>query len=205
MSQLLFFAILSYFLTGHCPIHSSRGCQWSCAQPSSALWTSTELKKIGNAYLGFIRDALRVSCFDLFLPYSCWLGSIQCSQSFSSEHTPTIWRIIPSFDFLMACWETMAIQSAYCDLKDTLEEGTKSLCKWHYQLYWPTQFTALQDLISWMTVFLQCILFPQSWPFLLWQKHLWHYTQPYVCMRFLGLVLISWLDIWVFVIMVCTM
>ena len=52
-------------------------------------------------------------------------------QSFSSDRAPTVWRIIPSFEYLIDCWGTMAGQRKYQGLKDALDEGIKSLHKWH--------------------------------------------------------------------------
>ena len=48
-------------------------------------------------------------------------------QTFSSERTPTIWRIIPSLEFLIKRWESMAIQPRYCDVKTAIDEGIQSL------------------------------------------------------------------------------
>ena len=67
--------------------------------------------------LGHIRDALQE-------PYNA-------QQTFSSKRAPTVWRIIPSFEFLIKRWETMAKKLEYHSLKDALEEGTKSLRKWY--------------------------------------------------------------------------
>jgi hypothetical protein len=44
---------------------------------------------------------------------------------------PTVWQIVPSFEFLIKCWETMAKQPEYQGLKGALDEGVKSLCKWY--------------------------------------------------------------------------
>ena len=51
-------------------------------------------------------------------------------QTFSSEHAPTIWRIIPSFEFLIVRWNSMAGNSQHQGLKQALVEGVKSLQKW---------------------------------------------------------------------------
>jgi hypothetical protein len=67
--------------------------------------------------LGFIRDVLREPS--------------NAQQTFSSEDAPTVWRIIPCFEFLITRWETMAKKSEYHSLKGALEEGTKSLHKWY--------------------------------------------------------------------------
>ena len=52
-------------------------------------------------------------------------------QTFLKESAPTIWHIIPTFEFLLQCWETMAAHSQHRKLKSALNEGVKSLCKWH--------------------------------------------------------------------------
>ena len=51
-------------------------------------------------------------------------------QTFSKESAPTIWRIIPTFKFLLQRWETMAAHSQHRELKSALNEGAKSLRKW---------------------------------------------------------------------------
>jgi hypothetical protein len=50
---------------------------------------------------------------------------------FSSEHTPMVWHIIPSFEFLIKHWGTMANESQHQGLKQALNEGVKSLHKWY--------------------------------------------------------------------------
>jgi len=42
-----------------------------------------------------------------------------------------VWRIIPSFEFLMKRWETMAKHSDQDELKEALENGLESLHKWY--------------------------------------------------------------------------
>jgi len=42
-----------------------------------------------------------------------------------------VWRIIPSFEFLIKRWETMATRSQYQGLKEALDGGIKSLYKWY--------------------------------------------------------------------------
>lgn len=44
---------------------------------------------------------------------------------------PTVWRIIPSFEFLIKRWETMAGQQQYQGLRDALNDGVKNLRKWY--------------------------------------------------------------------------
>ncbi|KAF8267382.1 hypothetical protein EI94DRAFT_1801722 [Lactarius quietus] len=68
-------------------------------------------------YLSLIRDALRE-------PFNA-------QQTFSSKRTPTVWHIIPSFEFLIKHWDSMACEPKYQGLKDTLNEGTKNLHKWY--------------------------------------------------------------------------
>jgi hypothetical protein len=67
--------------------------------------------------LEHIRDALREP------------SNVQ--QTFSSVRAPTVWRIIPSFEFLIARWDTMAGKSQHQVLKHALNEGVKSLQKWY--------------------------------------------------------------------------
>ncbi|KAJ6592120.1 hypothetical protein DFH09DRAFT_1073190 [Mycena vulgaris] len=55
------------------------------------------------------------------------------TQSFSSERTPTVWRIIPTLDFLIKRWETMSTHPKFAELKETLLEGVKSLRKWFHR------------------------------------------------------------------------
>jgi hypothetical protein len=45
--------------------------------------------------------------------------------------TPTVWHVVPSFEFLIERWETMSTNSQYVGLKDALENSIKSLHKWH--------------------------------------------------------------------------
>jgi hypothetical protein len=52
-------------------------------------------------------------------------------QTFSSERTPTVWRIIPSLEFLIKRWESMIGQSRYRDVKKAITEGIQSLKKWY--------------------------------------------------------------------------
>jgi hypothetical protein len=44
---------------------------------------------------------------------------------------PTVWHVVPSFEFLIECWETMSTNLQYVGLKDALKNGIKSLHKWH--------------------------------------------------------------------------
>ncbi|KAJ7815702.1 hypothetical protein B0H14DRAFT_3745409 [Mycena olivaceomarginata] len=55
------------------------------------------------------------------------------TQSFSFERTPTVFRIIPTFEFLIKRWETMALQPQYLEIRDALAEGVKSLQKWYHR------------------------------------------------------------------------
>ena len=52
-------------------------------------------------------------------------------QTFSSERAPTVWRIVPSFEFLIKRWDTMASNTQHQGLKHALNEGVKSLQKWY--------------------------------------------------------------------------
>lgn len=47
-------------------------------------------------------------------------------QTFSNERSPTVWRIIPSLEFLIKRWETMAGQPRYRDLRDAIAEGVQN-------------------------------------------------------------------------------
>ncbi|KAF7372957.1 hypothetical protein MSAN_00502900 [Mycena sanguinolenta] len=55
------------------------------------------------------------------------------TQSFSSERTPTVWRIIPTLEFLIKRWETMSTQPKFAEIEDALKEGVKSLKKWFHR------------------------------------------------------------------------
>ena len=46
-------------------------------------------------------------------------------QTFSNERSPTIWRIIPSLEFLIKRWETMASQPRYRDVSEAITDITK--------------------------------------------------------------------------------
>ncbi|KAF8799820.1 hypothetical protein BYT27DRAFT_7217371 [Phlegmacium glaucopus] len=52
-------------------------------------------------------------------------------QTFSNEHAPTVWRIIPSLKFLIKQWETMVTQPQYREVKDAIMEGVISFQKWY--------------------------------------------------------------------------
>ncbi|KAF8143063.1 hypothetical protein K438DRAFT_1945978 [Mycena galopus ATCC 62051] len=54
------------------------------------------------------------------------------TQSFSSERTPTVLHIIPTLEFLIKHWETMAAHPKFVELKDALLEGVTSL-KWFHR------------------------------------------------------------------------
>ncbi|KAJ7075640.1 hypothetical protein B0H15DRAFT_791554 [Mycena belliarum] len=55
------------------------------------------------------------------------------TQSFSSERTPTVWRIIPTLEFLIQRWETMAAHPNYVEIKAALLAGVQSLKKWFHR------------------------------------------------------------------------
>ncbi|KAJ6608449.1 hypothetical protein B0H10DRAFT_1921095 [Mycena sp. CBHHK59/15] len=55
------------------------------------------------------------------------------TQTFSSERTPTVWRIIPTLEFLIKRWETMSTQPKFAEIEDALLEGVKSLKKWFHR------------------------------------------------------------------------
>jgi len=52
-------------------------------------------------------------------------------QTFSKERTPTVWRIIPSLEFLIKRWESMAEQPKFRDVKDAITNGVDNLKKWY--------------------------------------------------------------------------
>lgn len=55
-------------------------------------------------------------------------------QTFSSEHAPTVWRIIPSLEFLVKRWETMVDQPRFCEVKEAIKEGIISFKKWYQKV-----------------------------------------------------------------------
>ncbi|KAJ7130800.1 hypothetical protein C8R43DRAFT_662759 [Mycena crocata] len=55
------------------------------------------------------------------------------TQTFSSERTPTVWRIMPILEFLIKRWETMATEPKFREIKHALLEGVKSLKKWFHR------------------------------------------------------------------------
>jgi hypothetical protein len=55
-------------------------------------------------------------------------------QTFSSERTPTVWQIIPSFEFLIRRWDMMANHVQHQALNEALNEGVGSLQKWYDQV-----------------------------------------------------------------------
>jgi hypothetical protein len=55
-------------------------------------------------------------------------------QTFSSESSPTVWRIIPSLEFLIKRWDSMSTQSQYRDVQAPLREGIASLQKWYHRV-----------------------------------------------------------------------
>ncbi|KAJ7193211.1 ribonuclease H-like domain-containing protein, partial [Mycena pura] len=55
------------------------------------------------------------------------------TQTFSRERTPTVWRIIPTLEFLIKRWETMSTQPRYDEIKEALSAGVESLKKWFHR------------------------------------------------------------------------
>ena len=109
---------MPYFLTGHKSIVLLADA--SEAVPSLTqqhCYADFHLTPRDWDHLGHICDALRE-------PYNT-------QQTFLSKHAPTVWHIIPSFEFLIKRWETLAKKLEYHSLKGALEEGTKSLRKWY--------------------------------------------------------------------------
>ena len=52
-------------------------------------------------------------------------------QTFSNEQMPTVWRIIPSLEFLIKCWESMTEQPRYRNVKEAIIKGVQNLKKWY--------------------------------------------------------------------------
>ncbi|KAG6806576.1 hypothetical protein H0H92_010774, partial [Tricholoma furcatifolium] len=52
-------------------------------------------------------------------------------QTFSSERAPTVWRIIPSLEFLIKRWESMAAQPRFESVSDPIKNGIENLKKWY--------------------------------------------------------------------------
>jgi hypothetical protein len=52
-------------------------------------------------------------------------------QTFSKERNPTVWRIIPSLEFLIKRWQTMAQNSRYQNVREAIASGVKSYEKWY--------------------------------------------------------------------------
>lgn len=55
------------------------------------------------------------------------------TQTFSRERTPTVWRIIPTLEFLIKRWETMSTQPRYDEIKEALSDGVEGLKKWFHR------------------------------------------------------------------------
>jgi len=55
-------------------------------------------------------------------------------QTFSNEHSPTVWRIIPSLEFLVKRWETMASQPRFRDVREAITEGVQNFKKWYQKV-----------------------------------------------------------------------
>jgi hypothetical protein len=73
-------------------------------------------------------------CFPILVTSFTLIPSQELSdaqQTFSKERAPTLWRIIPTFEFLIKRWETMAAEPQHRELKEALNEGLQSLHKWH--------------------------------------------------------------------------
>jgi hypothetical protein len=85
-------------------------------------------------HLAHIKDAIRVCLSPIIVGFFVLMPLQELSdtqQTFSKESAPTIWHIIPTFEFLLQCWETMAAHFQHHELKSALNEGVKSLHKWH--------------------------------------------------------------------------
>ncbi|KAG6864101.1 hypothetical protein C0991_012481, partial [Blastosporella zonata] len=52
-------------------------------------------------------------------------------QTFSSKNTPTVWCIIPSLEFLIKRWESMASHSQFKDVSTGIKNGIENLKKWY--------------------------------------------------------------------------
>lgn len=55
------------------------------------------------------------------------------TQTFSSERTPTVWRIIPTLEYLIKRWDTMSKHPRYSEISLALIEGIESLRKWFHR------------------------------------------------------------------------
>ncbi|KAF8980174.1 hypothetical protein BDQ17DRAFT_1337886 [Cyathus striatus] len=55
-------------------------------------------------------------------------------QSFSEVKSPTVWRVIPSFEFLIECWESMVGHPDFHEVKGALDAGIKNLKKWYHHV-----------------------------------------------------------------------
>ncbi|KAJ7048928.1 hypothetical protein C8F01DRAFT_1003592 [Mycena amicta] len=56
------------------------------------------------------------------------------TQSFSSERLPTVYRIIPTLEFLMKRLELMSENARYSEISEPLDEAVKNLQKWYHRV-----------------------------------------------------------------------
>ena len=85
--------------------------------------------------LEVVHNVLRVhivsSIYGIIKPNTLHIEPSDVQQTFLSEHAPTVWRIIPSLEFLIKRWETMATQPQYREVKNAIMEGVRSFQKWY--------------------------------------------------------------------------
>jgi hypothetical protein len=55
-------------------------------------------------------------------------------QSFSFSTSPTVWRIIPTLEFLQDRWESIACISKFAIMSDAIKSGLKNLQKWYRKM-----------------------------------------------------------------------
>ncbi|KAJ7467625.1 hypothetical protein FB451DRAFT_1177991 [Mycena latifolia] len=49
------------------------------------------------------------------------------------ERVPTVWRVIPTLEYLIKRWETMSEHPRYTEISSALTDGTNSLRKWFHR------------------------------------------------------------------------
>jgi hypothetical protein len=72
--------------------------------------------------------------FVLWLILSVDQEPADTQQTFLGEHMPTIWQIIPSLEFLIKHWETMAGQPCYQELREAIMEGVQNFKKSYWKV-----------------------------------------------------------------------
>ncbi|KAF8985767.1 hypothetical protein BDQ17DRAFT_1335785 [Cyathus striatus] len=64
-------------------------------------------------------------CLDIIWEVLCDPSVVQ--QSFSGVHHPTVWKIIPSLEYIIKCWEMMLKNLKFVDLRIHFKKGFKIL------------------------------------------------------------------------------